>query len=129
VDAFIVRQNIQRELNADKNADGIDLDTQYFTDLSDDAVPDLVSALRSPSLSDPIKDKVGAALACIRYARGLDEREYPWQSFHFARFTADKALASVKKTLDGYTIRDMGWPVKVITPEGGEFECNTHYYD
>ena len=43
VDAFIVRQNIQREIRSitdDAFAQGrADLDAQYFVDLSDDAIP------------------------------------------------------------------------------------------
>ena len=46
VDAFIVRQNIQREIHAAANT--VDLDAQYFLDLSDDAVPELVSAYQNP---------------------------------------------------------------------------------
>jgi hypothetical protein len=129
VDAFIVRQNIQRELRAGKDADVVDLDTQYFINLSDDAVPTLVSALQTPSLSDSVKDKVGASLACIRYERGLGDRKLPWQSFHFAHFTADKALRSVEKVLDTYTMSTTNWPVKAITPEGKEFPCTTYYSD
>ena len=43
VDAFIVDQNIQREIHAQAE-DSTELDTRYFLDLSDDAVPALVSA-------------------------------------------------------------------------------------
>jgi hypothetical protein len=129
VDAFIVQQNIQRELHADKNADVDDLDAQYFIDLSDDAVPGLVSALRSPSLPDPVKDKVGAALACVRYERGQDGREYPWQSFHFARLNADQSLAAVKKILDGYKIDHTDYPTMVTTPAGDEFSCSNYFFD
>jgi hypothetical protein len=129
VDAFIVRQNIQRELRAGRNTDVVDLDAQYFTDLSDDAVPVLVSALQTPSLPDSVKDKVAASLACIRYQRGTDEEKLPWQSFHFSRFTADKALASLKKTLDTYKIDATDWPVTVRTPTGTEFQCEAYYFD
>ena len=74
-----------------------DLDTQYFLDLSDDAVPALVSAYQTPTLPDSVQEKIGASLACIRYERGLDDREPAWQSFHFATFNADKALASIRE--------------------------------
>jgi len=129
VDGFIVRQNIQREIHAGKNADVVDLDTQYFTNLSDDAVPVLVSALQTPSLPAAVKDKVAASLACIRYNRGQDSREPDWRSFHISRFTADRALASVRKTLNGYIISNTGWPITVTTPDGNEFPCSSYYYD
>ena len=133
VDAFIVKQNIQREIRSATDntfAQGrADLDAQYFLDLSDDAVPSLVSAFRSKSLPDPVREKVGASLACIRYTRDLDERELPWQSFHFSRFYADRALAEVKKELDTYKIIDKDLPVIVETPDGEEFSCWQYYYD
>jgi len=128
VDAFIVNQNIQREIHAEAN-DSTNLDAEYFLDLSDDAVPALVSAYLSPTLPDSVRERVGASLACIRYQRGLDDRKPQWQSFHFAAFNADKALASVKSDLKAYKIKDVNYPVTVITPAGEEFPCTTYYYD
>jgi hypothetical protein len=68
VDVFIVNQNIQRELKS-WTKDVVDLDAQYFIDLSDDAVPTLVNTFQTPSTPDSVREKVGAALACIRYER------------------------------------------------------------
>jgi hypothetical protein len=128
VDSFIVEQNIQRELHARAN-DSVDLDAQYFIDLSDDAVPTLVSAYQTPTLPDPVREKIGASLACIRYERGLDDRKLKWQSFHFATLNADKALTSIKNDLKGYKIDDTNYPAVVTTPTGEEFPCSTYYYD
>src|SRR3990170_1012143 len=133
VDAFIVKQNIQREIRGTGDetiAQGrADLDAQYFLDLSDDAVPSLVNAYQTQSLPAPVREKVGASLACIRYTRDLDQRDLPWQSFHFSRFNADRALAEVKKELDAYKILDKDLPVMVETPAGEEFSCWQYYYD
>ena len=133
VDAFIVKQNIQREIRGTGDetiAQGrADLDAQYFLDLSDDAVPSLVDAYQTQSLPAPVREKVGASLACIRYTRDLDQRDLPWQSFHFSRFNADRALAEVKKELDAYKILDKDLPVMVETPAGEEFSCWQYYYD
>ena len=133
VDAFIVKQNVQREIRgaSDKSfSQGrADLDAQYFLDLSDDAVPSLVSAFRAKSIPVAVREKIGASLACIRYTRAHDEREYPWQSFHFSRFYADQALAEVGKTLDTYKIVDKDLPVIVQTPAEEEFSCWQNYYD
>lgn len=126
VDAFIVNQNIQRELNG---GEAEDLDSQYFIELSDDAVPALVGSLRASTLPDSVHEKVGAALACIRHQRGQNDRDQSWQSFHFARLNADKALASVNTELDQYEIVDRDWPVKVIAPSGDEYDCWRYYYD
>jgi hypothetical protein len=128
VDEFIVNQNIQREIHAQAK-DSTDLDTRYFLDLSDDAVPALVSAYHSPSLPDTVQEEIGASLACINYNRGLDTSEPAWQSFHFATFNADKALASISNELKEYKIRDTDYPITVITPAGEEFPCSSNYYD
>jgi hypothetical protein len=133
VDSFIVKQNIQREIrgvNDKAFAQGrADLDAQYFLDLSDDAIPPLVAAYRTKSTPVPVKEKIGASLACFRYIRNQDSREYSWQSFHFARFSADNALSNVKKNLDAYKIIDTDWPYQVETPQGEQFPCYQYYYD
>jgi len=133
VDAFIVKQNIQREIRSvtDKtfSQGRVDLDAQYFLDLSDDAVPALVDAFLTQSLPEAVHEKIGVALACKRYDRKLDQRVLPWQSFHFSRFYADRAFAQVKKQLDSYKITDTDWPVLVETPSGEELSCWPNYYD
>ena len=133
VDSFIVKQNIQREIrgvNDKAFAQGrADLDAQYFLDLSDDAIPPLVAAFRTKSTPVLVKEKIGASLACFRYIRNQDPREYPWQSFHFARLSADNALSGVKKNLDAYKIIDKDWPYQVETPAGEQFPCYQCYYD
>jgi hypothetical protein len=129
VDSFIVRQNIQRELRAEKDADVVSLDAQYFTNLSDDAVPELVSAFQSPALPDSVKNKVGASLACIRYQRNLNRSNVTWEWFQLARYNADRSLNSIKKTLDEYKIKDADYPTTVAAPDGSDFSCQQHYYD
>ena len=133
VDAFIVKQNIQREIRSvtDENfSQGrVDLDAQYFLDLSDDAVPALAEAFLNKSLPDAVHEKIGAALACKRHDRKLDARALPWQSFHFSRFNADHAFAQLKPQLDSYKITDTDWPVLVDTPSGDELSCWPNYYD
>lgn len=133
VDAFIVKQNIQRELRgltqSQSSGGRVTLDSQYFLDLSDDAVPALVGAYQTPTLPAPVKEKVGAALACIRYQRGLDDREIPWQSFHFSRFYADQSMAQIKASLDKFKVNDKDYPVVVTSPNGEEFDCAPAYFD
>jgi len=133
VDAVIVRQNIQREIRGAAGQvftqGGVDLDAQYFLDLSDDAVPALVDGFQNTSLPIPVREKVGAALACKRYDRVQDSREIPWQSFHLSRFIADRSFAEIKKDLEAYKITNTDWPVTVVTPGGDEFSCWQYYYD
>jgi hypothetical protein len=133
VDAFIVKQNVQREIRSTADpafAQGReDLDVQYFLDLSEDAIPALAEAFQNKSLPDVVNEKLGAALACKRYDRELAPRALPWQSFHFSRFSAERAFAELEQELDAYTITDTGWPVLVETPDGEEFSCWQYYYD
>ena len=133
VDAFIVRQNVQRELYS--AADPVfaqgreDLDVQYFLDLSDDAIPVMAEAIENKSLPEAVKEKLGAALACKRYERGTAQHTLPWQSFHFSRFNADGVFAELDNELDAFKITDTDWPVLVETPGGEEFSCGQYYYD
>jgi hypothetical protein len=135
VDAFIVKQNVQREIRSttDKTfAQGrADLDAQYFLDLSEDAIPPLVTAFHSKSLPVSVKEKIGAALACKQYDRKQDTRTYtyPWQSFHFSRWKADSGFKEVKKELESYKIIDTDSSFQVKTPSGEEFSCYQNYYD
>lgn len=126
VDAFIVKQNIQREIRGQAVED---LDSRYFLSLSDDAIPPLIEALRNPTLPDSAREKVGAALACIRRRRGLSETEPPWQSFHFARLRADQALASAQAELDAYTIVINDRLITAVAPSGAEYNCLGYYFD
>ncbi len=128
VDAFIVEKNIQREIHVLAN-DSTNLDTQYFLDLSDDAVPVLVSAYQTSTLSDSIRERIGASLACINYNRVLDNQELTWQSFHLAAYSADKALASIRNDLNEYKINNNNYPVEVTTPAGNQIPCSTSYFD
>jgi hypothetical protein len=133
VDAFIVNQNVRREIRSttDKTfAQGrADLDAQYFLDLSDDAIPPMVSLFHSKSVPASVREKVGAALACKQYQRNQEKREYTWQSFHFSRLNADTGFEQVKKELSAYKITDKDWPFKVKTPSGEEFPCYQYYSD
>jgi hypothetical protein len=133
VDAFIVERNIQRELQGSgqetSSTNEVTLDTQYFLDLSDDAVPSLVNAYHDPTLPASVREDVGASLACIRYSRDRDTSELPWQSFHFSRYAADQAFETVNKDLDAYEIKDGDLPVTVTTPDGQEFSCQQYYDD
>jgi hypothetical protein len=133
VDAFIVRQNVQREIQG--TGDNAftqgrpELDAQYFLDLSDDAVPVLVEAFSNKSLPAGVHAKLGAALACKQYEREQDTREIPWQAFHVSRYFADIRFAEVDGELNSYKIIDKDWPVMVETPEGDEFSCWGYYKD
>ncbi|MCZ2127984.1 MAG: DUF4173 domain-containing protein [Anaerolineales bacterium] len=123
VDAFIVRQNIQRA--ASFSAD--DFDSPYFVELSDDSIPPLVAALQDSSLSTSIRQQVGASLACVRYRRESGD-ESAWQAFHLSRHRANAALQSVASQLDAFEISET-YPTKAVAADGAEFYCSPYYYD
>ena len=97
--------------------------------LSDDAIPALVKAYQTPSLPAPVREKVGAALACLNYNRSMTDHSTAWQSFHLSTLNADRAIASISKKLDGYVIGHDDSSMMVTTPSGEEFSCSTNYYD
>ncbi|MFT3892954.1 MAG: DUF4173 domain-containing protein [Anaerolineales bacterium] len=131
VDKFIVQHNIQRELDVQTKPSSygrVELDTQYFVDLSDDAVPPLVNAFLDKSLPNTVHEKIGAALVCKKYNRDLDE-SLPWQGFHFSRFSADRMYETVKSGLAEYEHIAKDYPFKVKAPSGEEYYCSQYYGD
>ena len=133
IDGFIVRQNVQREIQDVRETPSAlersDLDAQYFLGLSDDAVPALADAFTDHSLPTTVHDKLGAALACKQYEREQVTRKLPWQSFHVSRYLADLQFAKIKGEMSAYKIDDTDFPVKVETPGGEEFQCWQYYDD
>ncbi len=128
VDSFIVKHNIQRELRGvtEQNLterQRVELDTQYFLDLSDDAVPAMAAGFQNNSLPVSVREKIGAALACRRYDREQDEHAAPWQGFNLSAFNADRAFVEIETKLDSYKVTDADWPVTVKTPSGEEISC------
>ena len=133
VDGFIVRQNIQREVDGltenKKISQGrVVLDNQYFLDLSDDAVPALVAGFTDAALPVNVREKIGVALFCKRLDRSNDKKR-PWQSFRLSRLLADNAFEKIDDALNEYTMTSKNRPAEVETPSGEEFSCYTYYYD
>jgi len=95
LDGQIARLNIERAVA------GEELDPLYLVQLSDDALPVLVQAYRSPEVSQAQRDQIGAVLACRSQAIAA-EGQRPWQSYHPAQSAARAGLASVN--LHAYVI-------------------------
>jgi hypothetical protein len=129
VDAFIVRQNIQRELRGASIQDPppsrerVDLDARYFLDLSDDAVPAMAAGFKNKALPVAVRENIGAALACKLYNRENNGQDVPWQGFHLSRLAADRIFAELNKDLAVYTLTEDDFPPMVETPGGSEFQC------
>ncbi len=134
VDAFIVRQNIQRELRgvAEENLTErprVELDTLYFLGLSDDAIPAMIDGFQNTSLPISVREEIGAALACKNYDRTHSNLETSWQSFHLSQFIADRAFAAINHNLSNYKFAEADWPVTVETPSGEYISCWVYYSD
>jgi hypothetical protein len=85
-DAVIVRQNVAQYAATGK------LDTEYFDQLSSDAVPALAAAL--PGLKGTAHEETVAAL--MQQVRRLTRRPVgPWTSYHLGRERARSALAGL----------------------------------
>jgi len=133
VDRFIVRQNIERELQnkgtASSVKDNVGLDVNYFLGLSNDAIPELVDAYQNQRLSDPVRVQLGGVLACLRFEHSFDQRGPSWQSFHFSRYFAAQALESIKSDLDEYQVKVEDWTTSVLTPQGSTISCTSYMID
>ncbi|HMR98775.1 MAG TPA: DUF4173 domain-containing protein [Anaerolineales bacterium] len=128
VDAFIVRQNIQREVRGVAEEDlserqRVELDTQYFLNLSDDAVPDMAAGFQNDSLPVSARERIGAALACRWHDRNNEDEAIPWQGFNLSTYTADRVFVEIKSELTAYTVADFDSPPIVTTPGGEEISC------
>jgi hypothetical protein len=126
VDAFIVRQNVQREVQGGTAAvigDRAALDAQYFLSLSDDAVPALTEAFSNPSLPLDVREKLGAVLVCKSHMREFSGRKLPWQAFHLSRYLAERSLREVEADLARYQLMEGETGLFVKTPGKAEFAC------
>lgn len=125
VDAFIVRQNIQRAVN------GEELDISYFTELSPDAIPALVEAAHSDVLPASVREGGTAALACLRYRRADANPDSDWRSYHLSRWTQARRLDEIRPELKGYSIDsdNSNWRTTIVTPSGKEYDCGYTFMD
>jgi len=117
VDGFIVQQNVDRAVQ------GEEFDVSYLADLSSDAVPELAEAYLTQSLPAPVKEGVGAALACYSADHDRNNDPLPWQSFHLSQANAARTLVPLESDLEPYQINDEDWNYSVITPSGEEYHC------
>jgi hypothetical protein len=107
VDAFIVRQNVARAVR------GGQLDTAYLVSLSDDAVPALFSQFDIRPEISPVRDQVGAVLACRSAFLSEQDRARPWPSYHASHARAARLFEDHQSTLAAYPLRrvDGRWQV------------------
>lgn len=93
VDGFIGRENVARAVQ------GSELDFAYLASLSDDVVPELVSAYQQPGQIPAVKTRIGAALAC-RPAVLVKLNRDAWPSYHFSAARAKLLLTALQPSID-----------------------------
>ncbi len=120
VDAFIVRQNLNRV------EQGMELDAQYLTSLSSDAIPRMLDAFNNDAHPADTRDRIGAALAC-QNERLRSEAEEPyrnrWPSFNLADWKARQALEVNRNAISQYPVRSDDYSTTIVLPDGKEFYC------
>lgn len=130
VDAFIVQRNVSREVSRQSNPDKVlvELDEQYFLQLSVDAIPRMAEAVQNPLLNRQAVEKISAMLVCYRQQLESEE-ETAWQSYHWGRSRAEQALLSVSSLLKGYSYSTGSSGEMVKAPGGEVFECGRQWVD
>lgn len=116
VDAFIVRQNVDRALRGEQ------LDVPHLASLSTDSVPPLVELFKSSSIPEEIHQALGAALAC-RGASQLARLPTDWRSFTVSRWRSEQSLASIAGQLTAYHVLKEDWRLRVTVPQGTSYDC------
>ncbi len=117
VDAFIVRQNVNRALHGEA------LDTAYLSSLSTDSVPALAEIYGAHSTGGVVHEATGAVLAC-RLGLGGKPARRDWRSFSLSSSDAANALGNLDSSLAHYAYVDAGWPPYVVAPGGGAvYDC------
>ena len=101
IDGSIAHQNIQRATISDQ--EGFALDFYYISELSTDAVPEILDGFLA---NDPAtKDLLGADLAC-RWAKIQNSKIPGWQGFNLSYQNAKNLLEQNQNSWEEYPIHD-----------------------
>ncbi len=124
VDEFIAHKNL------DRAARGLELDGEYLKELTNDAVPALLSAYNDPSASQLIKDTLGPDLAC-RSSRIAAEDQQPWQGYNLSDARAARLLNASAASLNQFTVRynEKGYPIWEVMVNNQWQNCDRQYDD
>lgn len=117
VDGFTARKNIERAVQ------GEEFDAAYLTTLSSDAVPELMSAYKNPSLSSTVHEVLGVTLAC-RTIDLKDAAPKPWQSYHFGVAQEERLLQENAALLSGVKLLKDGLGYYYGIWNGGKLYCS-----
>jgi hypothetical protein len=119
VDGFVTNQNIQRVSH------GYDLDVDYLSTLSTDAVPVMVNTyldIKQPKL---LREALGAELACR--TNTLDTAAArPWQDFRFGQAQAETLLRQNRAAWSQYTAVKDASGIFQVTGETKIYSCDPY---
>ncbi len=114
VDGWIVRRNVERAVA------GAELDEQYLSRLSSDALPILVEQTQRTDLPAEARLKLGKVLACYQAETSLEAR--PWQSFNLSDQRARQVLAENASLWSGYKVYWDG-SLPYLIKDGKRYDC------
>ncbi len=125
VDAFTAQQSVIRASNR------YHFNIPDLAALSEDSLPTFVDAYLNPKLPQSLHEQIGVILTCRGNAYVPPAAPVgDWRSFNFSRWQAEQAMAKAKPYLQGYSINEERYPMRVHTPySAGYFECQNYYGD
>jgi uncharacterized membrane protein len=123
VDGFIARQNVNRARN------GTQLDVNYLSTLSSDAVPALVDVYQSTGLADVQHDEIGGILACQEKIIQEEASDNGWGSFRLPDYRALRLLAVYSSDLREYEVRKGEYGTWWVTVNGEKRTCVNDWWD
>ncbi len=122
VDSAIVKRNIFRV------SQGKNLNIGHLASLSTDAIPALVDAYQSSSVSDSTREGIGTILLCyIKSDKVSLEGGVDWRSFNYSYWRASRLLKEIQPLLVGYKVSGKGSSLRVRDPSNVLHECQGVY--
>lgn len=116
VDGFIVERNVARA------AAGEELDVEYLSSLTSDAVPQLLESYNNAELSADMRERLGAALACQEKTTN-NPAALPWQEFNLGQARAYRLLQENAAQWSQFQ-PVWGYGQWLIQMDGEEIYCN-----
>lgn len=112
IDAFIVRQNMARLLETGQ------IDVEYLTRLSVDAVPELIRLVNA--VPEKVGEELYPHLACRQAELSMYFNRTSWQSYHWSRASSESLLSSVEGSFRDYDVKLVEGALVVEGPEGDQ---------
>jgi hypothetical protein len=121
VDGFITQKNISRAET------GYELDVDYLSTLTSDAVPVMVNTYLDETQSKSVRQALGAELACRSYTLS-HKAAAPWQSLRFGEAQAEKMLLDHQTSWSQYKVISDSNGLRV-TAGSSTYNCYAYSWD